>query len=98
MHNPLLEVPDPYQHQRAHQDKIRAEGHELQALCYDLFHVNPEGKKLYEILKNKYIIPAQYAPTHPHAANLALYWEGFKEAIRGLYDQGMVHIKRMNEG
>ena len=99
MDNPLIAPPqDPFEPQRQQQEKIRQEAIELQRLCYEVFHMSDHGKKLYNILQSKYVIPAQYAPSHPAASQLALYWEGFKEAIRGLHDQGLLHAKRVNEG
>lgn len=98
-HNPLIQLPpNPFQFQHEQQQKVRDEAIELQRLCYEVFHMSDTGKKLYTMLQDKYVIPARFSPHENNASNLALYWEGFKEAIRGLHDQGLLHAKRVNEG
>jgi len=99
-HNPILErmSEDPFAPQKQQLDAVKQETIQFQRLCYEIFHMSDNGKKLYEMILKKYIIPAKFAPSHPEAANLALYWEGFKEAMRGLYDQGNVHAGRVNNG
>ena len=97
--NPLLMPPkDPFENQRALQDKIRAEAIELQRLCYEVFHMTDNGKKLYAIILKQFIMPAHFSPADNNAATLALYWEGFKTAMKGLHDNGELHAKRITQG
>ena len=99
-HNPILEAmagTDPYANVREKVDEGLKQLIELQRLCYEVFQVSDNGKKLYEIIREKFIIPARFSPTDPSSADLALYWEGFKEAMRGLWDQGCMHKKRIEE-
>lgn len=94
--NPFLQVNDPYQEQRKQQDEVKKEAIEFQRLCFEVFHMNKNGKELYSHIERKFLLQSQFAPSHPQAANLALYWEGFKEAMRGLWAQGDMHRKRIN--
>jgi hypothetical protein len=96
--NPLLQLNDPFEPQREQLQKVQDEAIELQRLCYEVFHMQKDGVKLYEMLTKKYLMTTQWAPNHPQATNLALYWEGFKEGIRGLHDQGSVHKNRIAHG
>ncbi len=98
--NPILDQlsEDPFQYQRKQVDDAKAELIDLQRRCFEIFHMLKDGRELYDILLRKFIIPAKFAPSDRNAAKLALYWEGFKEAMRGLHDMGAVHAKRINEG
>jgi hypothetical protein len=96
--NPFLEVNDPFAKQRQIIQKHQEEVIEFQRLCFEIFHMSDMGKKLYDMMLKKYIIPSRFVPTDPQASNQALYWEGFKEGMRGLWDQGLMHQKRINEG
>jgi hypothetical protein len=89
---------DPFAPQKLQQEAAKQEAIQFQRLCYEIFHMSDNGKKLYDMILKKYIIPAKFAPSHPNADHLALYWEGFKEAMRGLWDQGNVHATRVNNG
>jgi hypothetical protein len=95
-HNPLLQIPDPYEEQRAKQDKLNKEAIEFQRLCFEVFHMNKDGKALWELIKERYLLRALFAPTHLKSSELALYYEGFKEALRGLWAQGDIHLRRIN--
>lgn len=96
--NPYLQIQDPFEDQRKQLDEVKQKQIEFQRLCFEIFHMSDDGKKLYEMIKEMYIIPARYAPSDPVAPTLAIYWEGFKEAMRGLWNQGKVHKDRVNNG
>ncbi len=93
--NPILEQIDPYKDVKAQQEATKKAEVELQRLCYETFHAFPEGKKLYEFLRDKYLLQACFVPNDPQAHQLAMYWEGFKEAIRGIHQLGAVHAARI---
>jgi hypothetical protein len=95
-HNPFLKVNDPFEPQREQQDKVKKELIEFQRLCFEVFHMHKDGIKLYELIKERYITRSLFAPTQPNASELALYYEGFKEALRGLWNQGRTHQMRIN--
>ena len=69
---------------------------EFQRLCWELFHVNPQGKRFMEILKERYLMQPLFKPTDPQCKELALFWEGFKEAIRGFNNFGLQHQQYVN--
>jgi hypothetical protein len=94
--NPYLQQVDPFQDQKAKQDKVNKETIEFQRLCFEVFHANNDGKALWEHIKERYLLRALFAPTHLKASELALYYEGFKEALRGLWAQGDIHLRRIN--
>ena len=96
-HNPFLQVPDPFEDQRKQQNEVKEEAIEFQRLCFEVFHMNNDGKALYEHIEKKFLLRALFAPSHPQSQNLALYWEGFKEALRGLWAQGNMHRRRIND-
>ncbi len=94
--NPLItpEEPEVLKQFKQWSQETSKDTFELQRLCYEVFIVSANGKKLYELLQEKHLIPAKFAPNDPYAPTLAMYWEGFKAAIRGLRDNGIVHMKR----
>jgi hypothetical protein len=94
--NPFLQVPNAYADVEMLQDMASREGAEFNRLCWEVFHVNQSGARLYELLSERYLQRATFNPADPQATNLALYWEGFKEAIRGLHAFGLQHIKYVN--
>lgn len=68
---------------------------EEQRLCYELFIMNEDGKKLWEILKERHIVGKTVDPTHPQGANMSLYFEGYRAALRGLMDMAVHHRERI---
>lgn len=68
----------------------------MQKLCFDVFMKNESGQQLYIMLLERFIVPGLYAPEHPHATNLSLYFEGFKEAFRGLINMAKLHQRRID--
>lgn len=99
--NPFFNIPVEPQMQaqaKAMQDaKLAADKLELeyQRLCYEIFHMNPDGKKLHEMNLNHYIVPRRSDPTATNAEQMNFYWEGFKDALRGQYNLGLVHKQRI---
>jgi hypothetical protein len=100
--NPILEQlneePPQIKAHRELQKRQIDEVIELQRLCFEIFHMTDMGKKLYQLLLNKMIIPAKFSPTDANAPHLAIYWSGFKDALRGLHEHGEEHQRRINEG
>lgn len=96
--NPYLKVEDPFEKQREQIQSVKDQAIEFQRLCFEVFFVNQDGKHLLRLLQERYLHPALFSPTHQNASQLALYFEGFKEAIRGLEAQGLIHKKRINGG
>jgi len=95
--NPLLQPEvDPRQEEfRNKMQLVEKEKVELERLCYEVFHINPDGMKLFEILKERFVVPALFSVADPNATNFAIYWEGFKEGIRGPWSLGLNHKNRI---
>jgi hypothetical protein len=89
---------DPYEGQKQNQKLLDEIQTEFQRLHYELFLVNSEGKKLYTMLHNKFVTPSHFSPEHPHAGTLAIWWDGFRTAIRGLHEQAKQHELRIKIG
>jgi len=94
--NPFLRVLDPFESQRKQQQQVKDEMIEFQRLCFETFHMFKDGKSLYDLIKERYLLRALFSPADKNANELALYYEGFKEAFRGLWTQGDIHRRRIN--
>ncbi len=90
----MPEEPEVFKAYKERAGQENKEMEELQRLCWEVFVGNPNGKRLYEILTEKYLLPAKFSPVDANATNLAFYWEGFKAAIRGLKDNALVHVRK----
>ena len=93
----IAPLDDPYKNSRKNQEESEKAILEIQRLCYETFHAFPDGKRLYEFLRDKYLMSACFNPNDPKAEQLAMYWEGFRECIRGIYQLGNIHAKRIAE-
>ncbi|HWY34771.1 MAG TPA: hypothetical protein VNX68_08995 [Nitrosopumilaceae archaeon] len=93
--NPYLQVHDPFPEQRALKAKIDEEEIEFQRLCYEIFHMNADGIKLFEMIKKRYLLQALWSPTDKAAPTLSLWFGGFKEALNGLWLMGNIHARRI---
>lgn len=96
--NPLIMAEEPEAY-RLYREKARdghKEAEQLQSLCWEVFIVSPAGKKLMEIYMERFVIPAKFLPTDAAADKLAMYWEGYKDAIRGMKDNGLAHMRRIS--
>ena len=94
-----MDKPHPYfeNHQTGYEQyfKENPQDVEMQKLCHDVFINSESGQKLYALIQERYIIPGLYAPEHPHVQSLAIYFEGFKEAFRGLDKMAKIHQQRI---
>ena len=82
-------------HMRSAQDR---QALQFEALCFKVFHTTEDGKDLARLIKDNLLITPMTDPSHPQAANLAMFEMGFKEAMRGLLAHGDAHQRRINEG
>ena len=94
--NPYLNLANIYDTHKVQNPEQYGPGQEVNRLCYELFHVDERGKKLWELWSNRYLMQSVFSPQAPNAKDLALWWEGFREAIRGMYNLGQQHIKYMD--
>lgn len=97
--NPFNTKPDPYFNNHGIEDKFQQNPDDLEyeRLCYECLLSTTDGQALLEQFKKRYHCMPLYTPMHPNAANLALFFEGFKEAFRGLEHAARTHQKRILE-
>lgn len=98
--NPYLQPPpDPFAPLKEKQKALQKEQVEMERLCFEYFIMSDQGKKMADLLLEKFILPSHFAPTDPNAANLAIWWDGFKCALRGLtITNGRNHQQRIQQG
>lgn len=94
--NPFLQVPNPFEEVQTSQNAASREALEFQKLCWTVFHVEPSGKRLMELLKERYLLRPLFSPDHPQGQNQAMFWEGFREAIRSFHNYGLQHQLYIN--
>src|SRR5205809_15380 len=56
--NPFLRVLDPFESQRKQQQQVKDEMIEFQRLCFETFHMFKDGKSLYDLIKERYLLRA----------------------------------------
>lgn len=89
--NPFLKIPDPYEDVKKTQTDGSKQQLEMMRLCWNVFHLNEDGKELMKIFRERYLTCALVRPDHPQADQLNMFWEGFRECIRGFYNLGLQH-------
>lgn len=94
--NPYLKIDNPFEYTQAAKEEAAKVELEFQRLCYEVFHVEPKGVQLMEFLKERYLLRPLYLPDHPAASNQAMFWEGFREAVRSFHNFGLRHIQYIN--
>ena len=94
----LLPLPDPYSDQKRAKEEADLHLIEFQRLCYEVFLCSADGKALVEKLKERYLIASQLDLNHPNAQYVAIWWDGFREAIRKLIGNGHIHHERILQG
>jgi len=93
--NPFLKIDEPHKPSAAQQEAT-LKALEFHRLCYSTFHVFEDGKKLWEFIKDVYLMQQHVDPTQSNAKDLALWWDGFKSGLLGLHNMGLMHIKKAN--
>ncbi len=94
--NPFLKIDNPYEDASGAQEKASLKATEFGRLCYSVFHEYEDGKRLWEFLKENYLMQQQVDPTQDNAQQLSLWWDGFKASLLGMYNMGLMHIKKTN--
>ena len=94
--NPFLKLDNPYEDVEKQTQHAAEYEKEFERLCWSVWHQSPDGKALYERLKERYLLRTQINPLSQTAATEAIWWDGFKSAISGLYYLGRQHILRVN--
>jgi hypothetical protein len=94
--NPFLRIENPWDEVKQSESKMQEEAKEFQRLCYSVFHEYADGKRLWEKLSSMYFMQQNLDPSQTNARNLSLWWDGFKAALLGMYNMGLMHQKRIS--
>lgn len=71
---------------------------EFDKLCYELYEINPLGKRFLEMMTERYLIPALARPGTATYQIDVLWGEGFKEFVRMLISSIKSHQQRIQAG
>ena len=98
--NPFLEAENYY---KPYEDKIKElrnnpELIELDKLCFELFEMNPQGKRFIELAKEKYLLYALVQKGTPTYQIDVIWQEGFKDAFRMILMALRSHQQRIQAG
>lgn len=58
--------------------------------------MSEDGKKLWEKIKEQFLLPALFHPNNPNAPHLSVYFDGYREALRMLYNSATNHHQYIN--
>ncbi len=91
--NPFIE---PYDYREGYHDSIdklkdRPELLEFGQLCYEVFEQNDKGKRLMELIVEKYLLPSLVQMNNPKFETACIWENGFKEAYRHLKKCALTH-------
>ncbi len=75
--------------------KNRPEVVALDKACYEVFHGTKEGKHLKELVLKRFIEPALSNIQSTNFSEQCIYFEGFKEAFRMLFNCALSHEQRI---
>lgn len=64
---------------------INEEMARFEQLCYQVFIISPEGKALWECIKEQHLLVNKIDATEPNCNQIALFDAGMREAFLGLY-------------
>lgn len=95
--NPFLEQEDYFEGyaKKMEELKTRPDLVELDKLCYLVFK-SEDGKKLLNVIQDRYLLPGFINPNNANAAQAGLYYEGFKEAFRMIIGSVRAHQQRID--
>jgi hypothetical protein len=94
--NPFIKPTDYWAQYRENIEKLKNHPESLafDKLCYELFHVNEQGKKFMEIVTDKFIIPALVERGTPNYHDSLIWCEGFKGFPLMLKQYVRTHLDR----
>jgi len=98
--NPILQ---PENYAKQYQENIDALKNqpaiiELDKLCYEVFLKFEPGKRLLEVMKERWLIPALAAKGSANYEQDVIWGEGFKELIRFFLSSIIAHEQRIQAG
>lgn len=94
MINPYIQG-NPYETEQQDAKIMADKTEKFQRLCYEVFIVSPEGRELYSMMKDQFLLAPGFSINAPNVSNLAIYWEGIREVVRGLGVAALTHEKRI---
>ncbi len=97
--NPHISIPDPYADYQASLAKLAEldpKVNEFGRLCYEIFFIEENGKKLWEILEERFLMSTLVNPTAPQSEIVSIYWNGFTDCIKQFKQLGNQHRQRIN--
>ena len=98
--NPILEQEDYAKgyKESIEQNRMTPELIEYDKLCYELFHMNEQGKRFLELAIDRFVIPAKCNPSSPTYMVENTWWEGFKHPFREIRQGILSHQQRIKAG
>lgn len=98
--NPLIEPENFFAGYQESIDKLKNNPQliEWDRLCFELFEVNPQGKKFLEIVTDRYLIPPLAKPGTATYQLDVMWGEGFKDFGRMLLSAIRTHQHRIKAG
>jgi hypothetical protein len=98
--NPILQPEDYAAQYKKNVEELRNSPHviEWDKLCYELFEINPQGKRWLEIVTERWLIPALARPGTPTYQLDVMFWEGYKDFGRMLLLALQTHKQRIMAG
>lgn len=98
--NPFLKQENYYEPYAKKIEELRnnPELIEFDKICFELFEMNPMGKKFLEIAKEKYLLYSIIQKGAPTYQIDVIWQEGFKDAFRMLLIAIRSHNQRIQSG
>lgn len=76
-------------------EKQSKEDREIERLCYEIFHMTEDGKKLKEKISHRLLYRMVLNPNSDTATTMAIYLEAYRSAILGLFNMAESHAQRI---
>ena len=100
LNNPFIQPENYFEKYQENIDSLRNQPAviEFDKLCYELFEMNPQGKKFLEICTDRYLIPGLAKLGSPSYKDEVIYCEGFKDFVRTIIQALRSHQQRIQAG
>ena len=95
--NPLLQPEDFMSGYRESVEKLKNNPNlvSFDKLCYEIFAMNEMGKKLMEIIEQRYLVPSMVNRESANYQLMVIWADGFKDAWRMVKQAIMSHDQRI---
>jgi len=95
--NPLLQPEDFLLQYRQSAERLKNNPDlvSFDRLCYQLFVMNPDGKKFMETVNQRYLIPSLVNKESPNYQLMVIWADGFKDFPRLILDCIRAHDQRI---